>query len=151
MPRPTPWPWPAENLAALADVDRAAAARVRLTEGSWFDALAGRLVGTVDLVVANPPYVTEAEYPALDPTVRHWEPRSALVAADGVGGVGGMADIETIVADAPRWLRRPGSVVIEIAPDQAEAATAAARRAGAGHVSTARELAGRTRALVARW
>jgi release factor glutamine methyltransferase len=140
-----------ENLTSLAELDRAASARVRVAEGSWFEALPGHLVGQVDLVVANPPYVAEADYPDLGPTVRLWEPRRALVAADGVGGVGGMADIEAIVSDAPRWLRRPGSVVIEIAPDQAEASVEAARRAGSVHVTTARDLAGRTRILVARW
>jgi release factor glutamine methyltransferase len=140
-----------QNLTALADIDPAAAARVRAAEGSWFEALPVELVGKVDLVVANPPYVAEADYPDLDPTVRLWEPRGALVAADGVGGVGGMADIEAIVAEAPCWLRRPGSVVIEIAPDQAEASLEAARRAGSVEVTTARDLAGRTRMLVARW
>jgi release factor glutamine methyltransferase len=140
-----------QNLAALSDIDPAAAARVRVAEGSWFEALPGELAGQVDLVVANPPYVAEADYPDLDPTVRLWEPRGALVAADGVGGVGGMADIEAIVADAPHWLRRPGSVVIEIAPDQAQASVEVARRAGSVEVTTARDLAGRTRILVARW
>jgi release factor glutamine methyltransferase len=140
-----------ENRTALAGTDRAAAARVRVAEGSWFEALPTELVGQVGLVVANPPYVAEADYPDLDPTVRLWEPRPALVAADGVGGVGGMADIEAVIAGAPRWLRRPGTVVIEIAPDQADAAAEAARRAGSGDVSTAPDLAGRTRALVARW
>jgi release factor glutamine methyltransferase len=140
-----------QNLIALADADPAAAARVRMAEGSWFEALPAELAGQVDLVVANPPYVAETDYPDLDPTVRLWEPRGALVAADGVGGVGGMADIEAIVAEAPGWLRRPGSVVIEIAPDQAEASVEAARRAGSVEVITARDLAGRTRTLVARW
>jgi methylase of polypeptide subunit release factors len=62
-----------------------------------------------------------------------------------------MADIEAIVAEAPGWLGRPGSLVIEIAPDQAEASIAAAHRAGSGYVITARDLAGRTRMVVARW
>ena len=140
-----------ENLVRLADSDRPSAARVRLAEGGWFEALPVGLVGRVGLVVANPPYVSEADYPGLDPTVREWEPRQALVAADGTGGVGGMADIETIIDGAPRWLGRPGTVVIEIAPEQAEACTDAAHRAGALHVTTAPDLAGRTRALVARW
>jgi release factor glutamine methyltransferase len=140
-----------ENLAGLADADPPAAARVRLAEGSWFAALPGELAGQVDLVVANPPYVAEADYPGLDPTVREWEPRQALVAADGAGGVGGMADIEAVIAGAPGWLRRPGTLVVEIAPDQAEASVEAARRAGSAQVTTARDLAGRTRALVARW
>lgn len=141
----------ADNLRGLARLDTAAAERVHLVEGSWFDALPGRLAGRVDLVVSNPPYVSEAEYGELEPTVRDWEPRGALVAARGSGGVGGMADIETIVSLSPGWLRRTGSLVVEIAPAQARAAMDAARRSGFGQVTVERDLADRPRALVARW
>ena len=81
-----------------------------------------RVAGRLDLVVSNPPYVAESEYPTLDPVVRDWEPRRALVAGRGTGGVGGMAAIEAIVAGAPRWLRPSGVLVVEIAPSQARAA-----------------------------
>ena len=53
-------------------------------------ALPTELRGGVDLVVANPPYVSEEEWPPLDPVVRS-EPRSALVAgsaSDGTAGIG---------------------------------------------------------------
>jgi release factor glutamine methyltransferase len=141
----------ADNLSGLARLDPAAAGRVHLVGGSWFEALPGRLAGQVDLVVSNPPYVSEAEYGKLDPTVRDWEPRGALVAAPGTGGVAGMADIESIVSLAPGWLRPTGSLVVEIAPGQARAAMVAARRSGFGQVSVERDLADRPRALVARW
>jgi release factor glutamine methyltransferase len=141
----------ADNLGGLARLDEAAAERVRLAEGSWFDALPGRLAGRVDLVVSNPPYVSAAEYEELEPTVRDWEPRGALVAARGSGGVGGMADIETTVSLAPGWLRRTGSLVVEIAPAQARAAMDVARGSGFGQVTVERDLADRPRALVARW
>jgi release factor glutamine methyltransferase len=138
------------NCDALGATDPAAAARVTLAGGSWFDALPGRLAHRVDLVVANPPYVAEDEYADLDPGVRDWEPRSALVAPRGQGGVGGMADIETVVAGAAAWLRPSGALVVELAPSQAYAAIDAARRAGFSTVGTERDLAGRLRMLVAR-
>jgi release factor glutamine methyltransferase len=141
----------ADNLSGLARLDPAAAERVRLVEGSWFEALPGRLAGQVDLVVSNPPYVSETEYDELEPTVRDWEPRGALVAARGSGGDGGMADIQAIVSLAPKWLRRTGSLVVEIAPAQAQAAMDAARRSGFGQIAVERDLADRPRALVARW
>jgi len=139
-----------ENLRALGGSDGAAAGRVRLVEGSWFDALPSELAGRVDLMVSNPPYVSESEYSRLEPVVRHWEPRGALVASRGPGGVGGMAAIETIIAGSWRWLRRSGALVVEIAPSQAEASVEAARRAGFGRAGTDRDLAGRQRMLVAR-
>jgi release factor glutamine methyltransferase len=138
-----------ENLRTLDASNGPAASRVRLVEGSWFDALPSALAGQVDLVVSNPPYVAESEYPYLDPTVRDWEPRSALVAARGADGVEGMAAIEAIVAGAPRWLHRSGAIVIEIAPGQADASIHAARRAGFGRATVGRDLAGRPRMLVA--
>jgi len=138
------------NLADLADADPVAAARVHLAQGRWFAALPPALMGRVDLVVSNPPYVAESDYAGLDPVVRDWEPHSALVSARGAAGVGGMADIEAIVAGAPRWLHRSGALVVEIAPSQAYAAIDAARRAGFSQVDTARDLAGRLRMLVAR-
>jgi release factor glutamine methyltransferase len=138
------------NLTGLAGTDAAAAARVRLAEGSWFGALPSELIGRVDLVVSNPPYVAASEYPDLEPTVRAWEPVEALVAERGVGGVEGMAAIEAIIGGARRWLRRTGSLVVEIAPHQAYASIDAGRRAGFSQVSTERDLAGRLRVLVAR-
>ncbi|MGD0311230.1 MAG: peptide chain release factor N(5)-glutamine methyltransferase [Acidimicrobiales bacterium] len=140
----------AGNLTELGRVDRDAASRVHLSEGSWFDALPAGLVGSVDLVVSNPPYVAEEDYDRLDPVVRDWEPRGALVAERGSDGVTGMAAIELIVAGARRWLRPTGLLVIEIDPSQAAAASAAGRRAGFDHVRVERDLAGRLRVFVAR-
>jgi len=137
------------NRAAVAVTDPAAAARVMVTEGRWFAALPDRLTRRVDLVVSNPPYVSEAEFAGLDPTVRDWEPHSALVAPRGSSGVAGLADVEAVVAGAGSWLRRHGGLVVELAPSQAYGAIDAARRAGFTRVGTARDLAGRLRMLVA--
>jgi release factor glutamine methyltransferase len=91
-----------------------------------------------------------SEYPALDPSVREWEPERALVAERGRRGVEGMAAIEAVLAGAPRWLSGGGAVVVEIDPRQADGAADAARSAGFGQVGTRRDLAGRFRMLVAR-
>jgi release factor glutamine methyltransferase len=139
-----------ENLEDLAAIDHAAAARVRLAHGWWFEALPDELLGRIDLVVSNPPYVGESEFPGLHPSVRDWEPREALVAAPGAGGLDGMAAIEAILAGASRWLSGAGTVVVEIDPRQADASAEAARRAGFGQVGTRHDLAGRLRMLVAR-
>lgn len=129
------------NLAGLGMAGR----NVRLAEGSWFDALPPMLRGQVHLIVSNPPYVGEREVPDLPPEVARWEPRSALVA-----GPTGLEQVETILDEAPRWLRRPASIVIEIAPHQAEAAIACALRASFADAEVRPDLAGRLRALVAR-
>ncbi len=139
-----------QNLCDLAVTDPAGAARVRMEEGWWFDALPTTLRGRIDLVVSNPPYVGESEFLELDPSVRCWEPVEALVAPAGTGGAAGMAAIETIVAEAPGWLRQPGTLIVEIDPRQADGAVAAARRAGFNQARAQPDLAGRLRMIVAR-
>lgn len=129
------------NLAGLGTAGRG----VRLAEGSWFAALPPMLRGQVHLIVSNPPYVGEREVPDLPPEVARWEPRSALVA-----GPTGIEQMEAIVEEAPRWLRRPASLVVEIAPHQAEGAVACALRSGFSEATARPDLAGRLRALVAR-
>ena len=137
------------NLDRLAATDAPAASRVRLAHGSWFTALPATEAGRLDLVVANPPYVSEEEFAVLPAVVREHEPRGALVSARGAGGVPGAADLEAVIAGAARWLRRGGALVVELAPAQAYAAIDAARRAGFARVGTAHDLAGRMRMLVA--
>ena len=139
-----------ENVCDLAVTDPVGSERVRMVEGSWFEPLPVELRGRFDLVVSNPPYVAESEFPGLDASVRCWEPVEALVAPDGNGGVAGMAAVETIVAEAPGWLRRPGVLIVEIDPRQAVAAVDAARRAGFDEARAEGDLAGRLRMLVAR-
>ena len=119
--------------------------RVKLSEGSWFAALPPILRGGVDLIVSNPPYVSEREVPDLAPEVAHWEPLEALVA-----GPDGFEQVDAIVGQAPTWLARPGALVVEIAPQQAQSALAAAYESGFTHAEVRPDLAGRLRALVAR-
>jgi release factor glutamine methyltransferase len=122
---------------------------VALRRGRWYAALPAALAGRVDLVISNPPYVSEAEWPALEPEL-HWEPRQALVATAGSEGTPGLADVEAVLVGAPDWLTPTGAVVVEVAPHQAQAAAAVASRAGFGDVRIGRDLAGRDRAVVAR-
>ncbi len=129
--------------ANLAGIGGRVATRVRLLEGSWFDALPGELRGQVQLLVSNPPYVADDEtLPAL---VSDWEPADALRA-----GPTGLEAVGAIVAGASVWLARPAALVVEIAPHQAERATALAREAGFADVDVRADLSGRPRALVGR-
>lgn len=132
--------------ANLVGLGGARAAKVRLALGSWWSALPDELVGRVSLVVSNPPYVTTAEMASLPPVVANWEPASALD-----GGPTGLDAIEAIVSGAPEWLRRPGSLVVELAPQQVAAALALAQEAGFDEIRVEKDLAGRDRALVARF
>ena len=127
------------NIAGLG----LAGTRVRLAEGSWFAALPPELVGSVDLIVSNPPYVAPGD--PLPREVADWEPAGALIS-----GPTGLEALGIVVDHAPHWLRRPGVVVVELAPDQAEAVADAARSVGFTDVRVELDLTGRPRAVVAR-
>ncbi|HET9690443.1 MAG TPA: peptide chain release factor N(5)-glutamine methyltransferase [Acidimicrobiales bacterium] len=131
----------AANLAGLGGW---AAPRVRLCRGSWFEALPPTLAGRLDLLVANPPYISLAELADLDPVVADHEPHDALFS-----GPTGLEDVEAVVTGAPRWLAPGGVLVVEVAPHQADPAADAATAAGLAAVRVASDLAGRPRALVA--
>lgn len=128
--------------ANLAGIGRAAT-RVRIVEGSWFEPLPAELAGRVDVIVSNPPYVAAGE--VLPDEVARWEPPSALVA-----GPRGTEALELVLEEAPRWLGRRGSVVLELAPHQTEAMAGHARALGYRDVRVEPDLAGRARVLVAR-
>ncbi len=74
-----------------------------------------------------------------------WEPDQALVS-----GPTGLEALEQVVEGAMAWLRRPGALVVELAPHQAPAVDAMARRSGFVDVAVESDLAGRPRALRAR-
>lgn len=66
------------------------------------------------VITVNPPYVSEPEFAALQPEVRDWEPRRALVA-----GPEGTDVLARIPADAARLLWPGGLLAVELAPAQA--------------------------------
>lgn len=147
--RPDHEVWAVERSADAAAVARAnltglgsAATRVRIVEGSWFDPLPVELKGRLGLVVSNPPYVAATD--VLPAEVAEWEPSEALVP-----GPTGMEAIAEIVPAALEWLAPGCALVVELAPDQADAAVELARAAGAADARWERDLAGRPRMLIA--
>jgi release factor glutamine methyltransferase len=101
--------------------------------------------GSLDALAANPPYLTEAEYRALDPGVRAWEPEAALAS-----GADGLEATFRLLDDARRVLRPGGWLALEV---DCTRAVPAARRAGAlgwTAVEIQSDLFGRERYLLAR-
>ena len=126
------------NLASLGGLG----GKVRVAEGSWFDALPAELAGGLGVVVSNPPYVSDFE--DLEPQVAQWEPVTALVAPER-----GTAHLARLITESPRWLVSSGALVLEMAPDQTEPMVQLAK-AKFGEVEVIVDLAGRQRGLVAR-
>jgi release factor glutamine methyltransferase len=101
--------------------------------------------GGLDALVSNPPYLTAGEYAVLDPSVKDWEPRSALES-----GADGLLATTRLLKEAPRVLRPGGWLVVEV---DCTRAAETARRAGAlgwTDVAIHADLFGRERYLLAR-
>jgi len=63
------------------------------------------------LIASNPPYVSQAEFDTLPPTVRDFEPRGALVA-----GSHGTEVIERLIVQSADRLESGGWLLIEVSP-----------------------------------
>jgi release factor glutamine methyltransferase len=105
----------------------------------------GDLAGDVDVVVSNPPYIPPDAEPN-DPEVRDHDPILALYG----GGDDGLAVPGAVVRAAAGLLRPDGLLVMEHAESQARGARALAAPADWRGVTTADDLTGRPRALLAR-
>ena len=113
-----------ENAAALG-----LAERVAFHEGDWFAPLAGR---RYDCIVANPPYLSEADWEAAEPEVAEFDPKDALVAPDD-----GTADLVRILRDAPAHLNPGGLLALET--NDAQHTALAAHTNAPAYASAARE------------
>ncbi len=108
---------------------------VELVRWDLFDGLPE---GPWDLVVANPPYVRPEELDSLEPEVRDWEPRAALV---------GEGATEAVARSARGVLRVGGALVLEVAEGSAPAVEALLRELGYRAVTVTPDLAGRDRVV----
>jgi len=127
--------WALRNLAGSG---------VRLVNGDLADAF-GELDGTVDVVVANPPYIPLDAWESVDPEVRDHDPAAALWAEGD-----GLAVIRQVERTAARLLRGGGVVAVEHAEAQAETAPAVFATNGAWQeVRDHPDLAGRSRFVTA--
>ncbi len=97
-----------------------------------------------DLIVSNPPYVTDAEYEELDRNVREFEPASALR-----GGADGLAFVRTVVAGAERRLRPGGLLLVEIGWKHGDAVRKLEGRSAWRAIEVLRDADGHERVLVA--
>jgi release factor glutamine methyltransferase len=134
--------WAERNVAALAP------GRVDLRPGDVTAAASGvleDLVGGVDVVVANPPYIPAGAVP-LDPEVAEHDPEAALYG----GGSDGLTVPRAVVATAAQLLAPGGLLVMEHGDAQGAACRALASGTAWVDVRTVVDLTGRDRALVAR-
>ncbi|RVQ67848.1 peptide chain release factor N(5)-glutamine methyltransferase [Croceicoccus ponticola] len=133
---------PAALAVALGNASRLGmATRADMQAGDWTMPGWADALGRFDLILANPPYVEDAD-PDLAPDVRAHEPAKALFA-----GADGLDAYRALVPQVPALLTPGGIALFEIGSRQAAAVTAIALAAGL--IATLHsDLAGHPRALL---
>jgi len=134
---------PALAIAALNVERLGLSGRVQIVAG---DLLAPLAAGTLDLVIANPPYIPTAVLASLPAEVSDFEPREALD-----GGPDGLTVLRRIIAAAPSALRPGGWIMMEIGEDQAGALASLLAAEGFTGIRARRDLAGRERYIAGQW
>jgi release factor glutamine methyltransferase len=120
----------------------ALAGRVTFVTSDWFAGIpAGQKFG---LIVANPPYLSDAETAAAQPEVKDFEPQMALSA-----GPNSAADLERIIRAARSYLAPGGLLACETGIAQHQALVALATAEGYARAESLRDLTGRERYLLA--
>ncbi|HID92465.1 MAG TPA: peptide chain release factor N(5)-glutamine methyltransferase [bacterium (Candidatus Stahlbacteria)] len=97
-----------ENAGRLGVKDR-----IKFLRGSLFEPFRGSQ--KADFIVSNPPYVKSHDIEALQPEIREFEPRESLD-----GGKDGMKFIKSIIEEAQNYLRRGGTLILEIGNDNSQ-------------------------------
>ena len=121
-----------------------AAANVRVTHGSWWNALPQDLAGRIDIAICNPPYIAQ-DSSEVAPDVHMYEPHSALYAHDN-----GLADLRTVIEGASTWLKNSGWLVLEIGFQQGADVLAMMTASGLIDAEIKKDLSGRDRIAVGR-
>jgi len=140
--------------ATVTAIDVSEDALVLATENAERAGLAGRVTmllhdlddglpgGPYDLVVSNPPYVDPEELESLEPEVREWEPKEALV---------GRGMTEGVAEGARGALGSGGALVLEVADGAAATVSELLEVLGYRDVRATPDLAGRDRVVEGRW
>lgn len=116
------------------------ASRAKLIVSDWFEAIEGRF----DMIVSNPPYISEAEMRELSPEVLNHDPHMALTP-----GGDGLDPYRVIAAGAADHLTEKGRILVEIGWKQGPDVAAIFRDAGFRDVEIRTDLDGRDRVVLA--
>ena len=84
---------------------------VEFMQSDWFENVSGKF----DLIVSNPPYLSDEEVESAQPEVKDFDPISALRSDDE-----GLADLRKILENVPNYLKKDGLVACECGVNQSE-------------------------------
>jgi len=131
---------PALNIARQNMQTYGLADRVTFLQGYWFEPVSGDF----DVILSNPPYITDAAMNALDPEVVDYDPDLALR-----GGADGLDAYRMIIGQAHTFLKPESPLILEIGYDQGEAVSGLLRDAHFHDIILSQDLAGHNRVIKA--
>ncbi len=114
---------------------------ITFLRSNWLTPLDNTVIPAFDVIVSNPPYIEENDYHLHD---LKYEPINALTAPDN-----GLADIKTIIAQAPKYLQNDGLLMLEHGYNQGQAVRELFAKADWHNVKTYQDLGGNERITVA--
>ena len=127
------------NLAGLG----MAGQKVSISQGSWFEALPQEMLEKFDVIISNPPYISDSEELPLE--VSEWEPSSSLRS-----GPLGTEYLSFLLNNSIEWLSSEGQLILELAPMQADQMIEEAKNLNFREVQLRNDLTGRDRVLMAK-
>ena len=100
--------------------------------------------GKYDLIVSNPPYIKKTKLSRLEEDVRNFEPQKALD-----GGYSGYSEIEKVIKNGVKLLRRKKKLILEIGHDQAYQTSLILEKYGFYIDKVSKDLFNRDRCIIA--
>jgi len=104
----------------------------------WFDSVSG----TFDLILSNPPYITDEAMNGLESEVAQYDPDISLR-----GGADGLEAYREILSKSERHLKSGGSLWVEIGYDQAEPVHSLFEQSGFNEIEVRKDLSGKNRCV----
>jgi len=89
--------------------------KIKFIDGYLFEPLPSDLKFSFDLIISNPPYVSVPHYKKLQPEIRKYEPKVALLA-----GKDGILYHRKIISKSVDYLRKGGYLLLEIGYNQSK-------------------------------
>lgn len=127
---------------ARQNADRYHLNNIKFAQSNWFDQFQQ---SQFDLIISNPPYIS-ADDPHLSQGDVRFEPNSALIAKDK-----GLADLQTIIAQAKNHLNSHGKVFLEHGYNQENQVKNLFNSFGYQNITTYNDLAGNPRVTTGQW
>ncbi|MFY9288096.1 MAG: peptide chain release factor N(5)-glutamine methyltransferase [Alphaproteobacteria bacterium] len=114
--------------------------RAQFKENNWLD----HIDQSFDIVISNPPYISEKDMACLMPEVRDFDPKMALY-----GGDDGLDAYRHIIPQAKEKLKSKGIITLEFGLGQDKAVSTLLKEHGFIDIKTRKDLAGVTRCVTA--